>query len=69
MGRPQDIEKHPAYLGDGVYARFDGATLTLTTENGIEVQNIIHMDSYVVKALIHYMRKHAIAVEEMAGVV
>ncbi len=29
------------YIGDGVYAAFDGFALILTTENGIEVTNTV----------------------------
>jgi hypothetical protein len=41
------------YLGDGVYAEFDSATLdvTLTTENGIETTNTIVLEPEVLDAL------------------
>ncbi len=42
------------YLGDGVYANTDGYHITLTTENGIGVTNVIHMDPKVVAALLKY---------------
>jgi hypothetical protein len=44
------------YLGDGVYASWDGYHIVLTTEN-IETTNTIYLDSFVIKALIEYYRK------------
>jgi hypothetical protein len=37
-------EPTKVYLGDGVYADFDGYAITLTTENGVEVTNTIELD-------------------------
>jgi hypothetical protein len=45
------------YLGDGVYASWDGYHIVLTTENGIETTNTIYLDSSVIEALIKYHRK------------
>ena len=44
------------YLGDAVYADNDGYHLTLTTENGIQVTNVIHLEPGVVDALLVYLR-------------
>ena len=38
------------YLGDAVYATFDGYMLTLTTENGIDITNTIHLEPGVLLA-------------------
>lgn len=38
------------YLGDGVYATFDGWAVVLTTENGIETTNTIVLEAEVVAA-------------------
>lgn len=35
------------YLGDGVYANFDGYYLWVTAENGLEVTDKIALDSTV----------------------
>lgn len=43
------------YLGDGVYVRFDGYHVTLTTENGIRSTNTIHLEPLVVSALRDYL--------------
>jgi hypothetical protein len=35
------------YLGDGVYALFDGLSIVLTTENGVSVTNTVVLDPQV----------------------
>lgn len=42
------------YLGDGVYADFDGEVITLTTENGVSVTNTIELDRHVMKSFDIY---------------
>ena len=44
------------YLGDSVYADFDGFHVVLTTENGIGPSNIILIDDTVLAALFSYAR-------------
>lgn len=43
------------YLGDGVYADFDGFAIVLTTENGISVQHRIELEPEVCAALLTYI--------------
>jgi len=47
------------YLGDGVYVKSAGygTTVCLTTENGIEVMNIIMLEAKVTEALQKYMNE------------
>ncbi len=45
------------YIGDGVYVAFDGFSLVLTTENGIEVTNTIVLEPQVWEALDNYVEK------------
>lgn len=45
------------YLGDGVYINFDGHDITLTTENGIEVQNRIVLEPKVLHSLFMYLNR------------
>lgn len=45
------------YLGDGVYADFDGYAIILTTENGIETTNTIYLEPSVLAALEEYQQK------------
>lgn len=45
------------YLGDGVYAEYDGFYFILTTENGIERLNAIYMEPDVWDSLLAYVRK------------
>lgn len=47
------------YLGDGVYANFDGYYLVLTTEDGKHtsntISNTIYLEPTVIEALKHYI--------------
>lgn len=43
------------YLGDGVYANFDGYYLVLTTEDGKHTSNTIYLEPTVIEALKHYI--------------
>lgn len=44
------------YLGDAVYASYDGFMLTLTTEDGIiNPTNIIHLEPVVYRNLLLYV--------------
>lgn len=48
------------YLGDGVYASFDGYQLILETSNGVETTNTIALESEVYRAMekyVEYVRK------------
>lgn len=44
----------PVYLGDAVYASFDGFQIWLRTSNGIQVLDQIALDPSVYAALIRY---------------
>ena len=43
------------YIGDGVYVYFNGYALVLTTENGIEVENMIVLEPEVWRGLKDYV--------------
>lgn len=43
------------YLGDGVYAEFDGWVIKLTTENGIEETSRIILEPDVTNSLIRFI--------------
>ena len=43
------------YLGDAVYAEFDGHDITLTTEDGINTTNTIILEPTVVDAFVEYL--------------
>ncbi len=45
------------YLGDAVYAEWDGMHVVLTTEDGIEVKARIALDTYVLEALDLYVKR------------
>lgn len=44
------------YLGDGVYANYDGYMVVLTTENGISATNTIYLEPEVLAALDRYVK-------------
>jgi hypothetical protein len=48
-----------AYLGDAVYADFDGHHVVLTTENGLETTNTIYLVPDVLVALQQFLEGHA----------
>lgn len=45
------------YLGDGVYAKFEGYQIVLTAENGYQATDTIYLDEGVVVALKGYFQK------------
>ena len=45
------------YLGDGVYADFDGACVILTTSDGIRELSRIYLDSHVLSSLKKYIER------------
>ena len=48
---------HKTYLGDSVYADWDGYQLVLTTEQGDGVaSNIIYLEDQVIGALFEYLK-------------
>ncbi len=50
------LMKMKQYLGDGVYAAWDGFAIVLTTEDGISAQNTIYLEPQVVEALQRYIK-------------
>ncbi len=44
------------YLGDSVYAEFDGSGIILTTENGLasDPSNTIYLEPEVLRALVRF---------------
>ena len=45
------------YLGDAVYAEFDGWQIKLTTSNGLYNTNEIFLEPAVLRALLNYVRR------------
>lgn len=45
------------YLGDSVYAEFDGYHIVLTTENGIGPTNTIALEPAVIQALLEFQTR------------
>ena len=44
-----------SYLGDGVYVDVENGMLKLTTENGVEADNVIYLEPQVYESLIQYV--------------
>lgn len=46
-----------AYLGDGVYAEFEGpsAILKLTTSDGLRETNVIYLEPEVIRDLLEFL--------------
>lgn len=42
------------YLGDSVYAAFDGYHIVLTTENGLGVSNRVLLEPEVIREFVRY---------------
>lgn len=45
------------YIGDGVYCEYDNYAVTLTTEDGVRITNIIVLEAEVLNNLNEYLRK------------
>jgi len=54
--RPVRDEDKKMYLGDGVYASYDGYHIVLTTEDGISVQNRICLEPDVYNKLGSFVK-------------
>jgi len=54
-----------AYLGDSVYADFDGYAVVLTTENGLGPSNTIVLEPEVIAALDRYVKQLREAIESV----
>ena len=52
------------YLGDSVYADFDGYSIVLTTENGMGASNTIMLEPEVMKALEDFRKRHYLRADE-----
>ena len=50
-----NLMQNKRYLGDGVYAEYDGYGIVLTTSNGIEETNKIYFEDEVVRALLEFI--------------
>lgn len=45
------------YLGDGVYADFDGFHVVLTVDNGVETTNTVYLEDTVINGLLRFLEK------------
>ena len=52
------------YLGDGVFAQWEGDMIKLTTEDGVRTTNTIFLEPEVFAALIDFVRSSGDAHEQ-----
>ena len=45
------------YLGDGLYANFDGYQIALSAENGIYAHDTVYLDPFVLEKFLTYVNK------------
>jgi len=50
-------ENKRTYLGDGVYAEFDGSDIKLITTDGTRDLDVIYLDAEVFQSLVGYGEK------------
>jgi hypothetical protein len=56
-------DNYKDYLGDSVYAAWDGHHIVLTTENGYGPSNTIALDPGVIRALEDYQKRLAVELQ------
>ena len=56
--------KAKEYLGDAVYANFDGYSVVLTTEDGIQATNTIMLEPECLFALDQYLKRLQVWIAE-----
>lgn len=49
------MNKKKEYLGDGVYVEIVNDQIVLTTENGVDITNIIYLEPQVLTNLFEYV--------------
>lgn len=58
MENAKATDESKQYLGDGLYASFDGYHVILTAEDGVTVNETVYLESSVAKEAIKYMEKY-----------
>lgn len=56
--------KNKMYVGDGVYVEFTGYSIILTTENGEEVANTIHLEEWMLRTIKNFVSEVKISAKE-----
>jgi hypothetical protein len=52
----KELQK-PVYLGDGLYAGFDGWQIRLAAHNGVATTNEVFLEPEVLKAFLEYAER------------
>jgi len=56
--------ENPDYLGDGLYASFDGYQVWLETSDGVSITNSVALEPSVAAALDNYRRRLGILLDD-----
>lgn len=51
------VREMKEYLGDGLYADFDGFQITLSAENGITATDTVYLEPHVLQNFLEYVEK------------
>ena len=54
---PSMIDRNDTYLGDGLYASYDGYQIRLYASNGIYATNEVFLEPAVLRSFEEYVRK------------
>jgi hypothetical protein len=60
-------EQRPVYLGDGLYAEFDGWEIRLFAHNGVSSTNQVFLEPSVLVAFLRYVEDLKTAVSNVIG--
>lgn len=50
-------QPEPVYLGDGLFANFDGYQVELYASNGIAKTNVVYLDPGVLDAFLNFVKQ------------
>jgi hypothetical protein len=53
------VPHHREYIGDSVYAAYDGFMLTLYTDNGMGPSNIVHLEPGLLERVVGFRDRAA----------
>lgn len=59
-----DAQIHKTYIGDSVYAEFDGMSIIIFTDNGIGRENEVFLEPREARKLVEYITKEHAAFDD-----
>lgn len=57
VARARSASSFKDYLGDGLYAQFDGHHIVLTAENGLRATDTVYLEPACVRAIARFARR------------